>query len=410
MSLPADPPDRPPADPAAIAGAPAAVPDAVPVAAPPDWGNAPPPAAPAAALEAAESASQGTAAGSATDGSAYSWPLLSGVVLGGALYGLAMRFAFDMTPFKSPVLMHATGGMLISFLFFVPIVIGIITVVLAPRRPVSGTYAFFGPWVPMSLFCFGASMLMLEGLICIVIIAPIFMVMSSIGGLVGRSIQRTNPRLGRRGLPALMALPLLGGYIEKDYVPQDRWSRVERAMEIGAPPARVWQLINHPTNISPAEMAGGLAYRIGVPYPIEANTLSEQVGGLRKLVWQKGVHFDENITAIEAQKRICWTYHFARDSFPHEALDDHVVIGGYYFDLGQTCYTLMPVAAGTRLAVSVEYRVSTNFNWYAGAWGRLMVSNTAETILNFYRVRGGRPAAVAAATPAGPPAQAIVGK
>ena len=342
----------------------------------------------------------------------YTWEVLIGAIVIGALYGLAMRMVFDFAPFKGQGAQNISGGMMVSFVFLVPMVIGVLTTLLARAdRPLSYVFAFFGPWIPIAFFCFGASLLLLEGAICIAIISPLLMLAGSVGGVIGALVRGANPQLGRRTLPALLALPLLTGYFEKDYVPEDHWSRVERAVEIHAPAAQVWQLINHPTNISPTEMAGGLAYRIGVPYPIEANTLSEEVGGLRKLVWQKGVHFDENITAIDAQQRICWTYHFAPDSFPHEALDDHVVIGGHYFDLGETCYTLTPGAAGTRLAVSVEYRVSTNFNWYAGAWGKLLVGNTAETILNFYRVRGenGRGASAAAA-PTAPQGQAIAGK
>lgn len=341
--------------------------------APRDWGNAPPP---------------GADPKPQSRGPYYTAEVLLGAVVLGALYGLAMRYVFDFAPFKGTRNENVTGGMMVSFVFLVPLVIGILTPLLVrAERPLSYAFAFFGPWLPIAFFCFGASVLLLEGAICIAIISPLLMLAGSVGGMIGAVVRSNYPHLGRRILPAVMALPLMTGYFEKEYVPDDYWARAERAVEIRAPAARVWQLVNHPTGIQPSEMAGGLAYRIGVPYPVEANTLSETVGGTRKLVWQKGVHFDEDITAIEPGKRICWTYRFAPDSFPRDALDDHVVIGGHYFDLGETCYTLTPTATGTRLSVSVEYRVSTNFNWYAGTWGRLLVGNTAETILNFYRVR-----------------------
>ena len=64
-----------------------------------------------------------------------------------------------------------------------------------------------------------------------------------------------------------------------------------------------------------------------------------------------------------------WTYHFAPDSFPPHALDDHVQIGGHYFDIIDTTYTLRPLdSTSTRLDIQMHYRVSTDFNWYANVW------------------------------------------
>lgn len=136
-------------------------------------------------------------------------------------------------------------------------------------------------------------------------------------------------------------------------------------------------------------MKDGLAYMIGVPYPREAITQTAPDGSrVRKLRWAKDVSFDEPITAWEENCFVRWTYAFKPDSFPPGALDDHVLIGGKYFDLVDTAYRLTPEAGGTRLDIVVNYRVSTNFNWYAAWWGRVLVDDSAQAILHFYKHRG----------------------
>ncbi len=62
-------------------------------------------------------------------------------------------------------------------------------------------------------------------------------------------------------------------------------------------------------------------------------------------------------------------------------------IGGHYFDVGETTYSLRAEGAGTRLSVRMRYRVSTHFNWYAGPVADFLVGDFAERILGFYARR-----------------------
>ena len=55
-------------------------------------------------------------------------------------------------------------------------------------------------------------------------------------------------------------------------------------------------------------------------------------------------------------------------------MDDHVTIGGHYFDLLDTAYTLTPTGGqATELRITMHYRVSTQFNWYADGVARLLI-------------------------------------
>jgi hypothetical protein len=128
-------------------------------------------------------------------------------------------------------------------------------------------------------------------------------------------------------------------------------------------------------------------YRIGVPTP-EAGVLEKTADGwVRRITMGKGVHFDQVVMRIDAPALLECTYRFAEDSFPPQALDDHVRIGGEYFDVESTSYALEPDARGTRLTISMRYRVSTAFNWYAEPLARFLVGDFERVILDFYRTR-----------------------
>jgi hypothetical protein len=149
----------------------------------------------------------------------------------------------------------------------------------------------------------------------------------------------------------------------------------------------VWQQINNARDIAPAEVQHAWAYRIGVPLPVSGITTDTAEGPIRKSTWGKGVHFDEVIRQWEPQRHVRWTYRFAEDSFPAGALDDHVKVGGAYFDLHDTSYTLTPEEGGTRLHIRVSYRISTDFDAYANWVAQRLLGNFSEVILNMYKAR-----------------------
>jgi hypothetical protein len=163
---------------------------------------------------------------------------------------------------------------------------------------------------------------------------------------------------------------------------------IARSVVIAAPADRVWHQLHHTRDIRSHEVAHGWMYRIGVPTPLSGVTEETPTGRVRKVTMGKSIHFEQMAAEWEEQRHVRWTYRFFEDSFPPHALDDHVRIGGHYFDLKDTSYTLTPSDAGhTRLTIRVSYRLSTGFNWYADRVAHLLIGNFEETILDFYRGR-----------------------
>lgn len=302
----------------------------------------------------------------------------------GALYGLLMRLAFALPMYRGQG--GASGVMLASFVFLVPLLVGALSVYLLPAAQRTLGRALVAPLVPVLVFVAGTAILLIEGSICIALALPIFLGAAMFGGLLGWALLRiASP--SRSTVGAMLALPLLFGAVEQSTPLPDRHGETDASVFVAAPPETIWHLINDATAIRHEEMAQGLAWRIGVPFPQEAVTVDTREGRVRKLRWDKGVHFDEPILDWVANRYIRWRYVFAADSIPSGALDEHVLIGGRHFDLVDTSYRLTPEPGGTRLAIHVSWRVSTHFNAYAGAWADLLVGDAARTILAFYQRR-----------------------
>lgn len=314
------------------------------------------------------------------------WLFVMGI---GAVYGVT-GYKFFETLLSNPG-QGKSGLMSISFLVGLPICISIIAVgLIQQHKKISFYQALVVSGVPILLSVFLAGTLLREGFICILMALPLFLIAGAIGAFLIWMLSPSDKKEKDRSLRMLSVfsfVPFVLGAVEQRIETADSIQKIERSIHIQADPDRVWQHINFPLNIQPSELKEGFAYRIGVPYPVEARTLEPKVGGKRHLIWQRGVSFEEEITGWQEKRYIAWRYIFKSESFPTGSLDDHIVIGGRYFNLEDTSYTLIPEPGGTHLKVKVTFKVNTHFNWYAGAWAKYLITDTAETILKFYKHR-----------------------
>ncbi len=299
----------------------------------------------------------------------------------GMVFGLLLRLAFSGAPSSR------WSAMVGAFIWLAPLATGAITVYLAERQQRrSWAYYAWAPALATLLVVIGSLLVLIEGLICAIVIVPLFTFMGMAGGLCMGLVCRLT-RWPRHAAYGFAVLPLAAALVLPQGAPA-QVGQVERSLWINAPAAVVWQGINDIRNIQPSEVETSLAYRIGVPPPVEAVTVQEPHGThVRKIRWGKGVNFDEVIQDWEPGRHLRWTFRFGPDSIPAGALDDHVAIGGAYFDLNDTAYTLTPEAGGTRLHLRISYRLSTDFNTYANWWAQALLDNFALTVLQLYKTR-----------------------
>jgi hypothetical protein len=139
-------------------------------------------------------------------------------------------------------------------------------------------------------------------------------------------------------------------------------------------------------DIRPEEIEHAWLFRIGVPVPLEGRIV-DGAQPTRRVRMAKNVYFDELITESRENERVRWAYRFYPDSFPPYALDEHVIVGGRYFDVRDTAYTLTRRGGETEVRMQIAVRVSTRFNWYANPVARFLLANLMESNLNYYRRR-----------------------
>jgi hypothetical protein len=315
---------------------------------------------------------------------------------GGALVGLLLRLAFWGNAGQ------AFSAMLGSFIFGAPLLVAAVTVYLAERTAArSWMYYCFAPMLATTLFVLGTLALYVEGWICAILILPLFAVVGGVVGLVMGAICRVT-RWPRRSVVGCFALiPILGGAVENLVPSADRERVQTRQIFVAAPPAALWRELVDVRAIRPEEVRDAWMYRIGVPLPLAGAADIRGGEHLRHITMGKGVHFDQVASVWRENERVTWRYRFTPDSFPPGALDDHVRIGGQYFDVVESTYTLTPRGTGTVLSLATRYRVSTHFNWYAGRVGDLLVGDFGGRIVEFYARRAER-ASQPAAGPAPP--------
>lgn len=302
-------------------------------------------------------------------------PFIAGVVT-----GLVLRLVFRGEPNA------AFDAMTGSFVYLAPLIVGAVTVYVAERieRRTWGYYLSAG-FIANLVFALGTMVALIEGLICVIVIAPLFGVIGMFGGLLMGALCRLlfEPQ---RPLYCLVALPLALGALEPP-PSAERIGTVERSVLISAAPERVWQAIQNADAIEPHEVDSAWMYRIGVPLPVAGITRREGGEIVRTITMGKSVHFDQVVTEWQEHRLMRVKYRYQPDSFPPYALDQHVVLGGHYFDMTGTAYVLEPQGMDTRLTIQMQYRVRTRFNWYADLVARILFNDFEKVILEFYRRR-----------------------
>lgn len=302
------------------------------------------------------------------------WPLLWG-----ALTGVALRLIFSAEPGD------ALSAMSMGFIFAAPFIVGAVTVYCAERveRCSWVAYAVLGG-LANALFVLGTLAVFLEGFICAILIVPLFAAVGAIGGLLMGCVCRLTQ--WPSSMYSIALLPVILLVIDSHTALPMSVREVRGSILIDAPRDRVWQLIQNVSDIRPEELDSAWAFRIGVPTPLSGTQTTLDVP-LRRVTMGKHVYFDQIIDEKREQEFVRWRYRFYPDSFPPNALDDHVRIGGAYFDLLDTSYQLSDEGRQTRLSLTTHYRLSTRFNWYAGPLTQWMLNNAATTYLEFYRAR-----------------------
>ena len=307
--------------------------------------------------------------------------VLRSPLLLGMAYGLLLRIAFYWS-ITQPYLGDVMG---FAFAFGAPFAVGAITVFTRAPALRSWNNAASGAFLAVTLFVLGTGLLLLEGLICIAMALPLFWIAGTLGAWAAMLVVKVHDR-SRLNVSVIAILPVLASMFEPaQTLPLTPIRQeIQREAVLDAPAAAVWAQITTGSELKDEYFDASVAARIGMPTPLSGQIRKRADGQLiRRSFWGKKVYFDEPITALEPQRYLAWRYQFYPDSFPPGAMDEHVVIGGRYFNLTDTDFRLTPLPDGrTRVRMRIGFTVDTAFNWYSRPMANWVLSNFAETALD----------------------------
>lgn len=144
----------------------------------------------------------------------------------------------------------------------------------------------------------------IEGVVCIVMAAPIFEVLALLGGLVGYALRRRPYYVPSPLVPLAIALaaPLLMG-AEYALPPETPLFEVRSEVEIAAPPETVWRNVVAFSELPPPTE---WLFRSGIAYPMRATISGRGVGAIRHCIFSTGA-FVEPITVWDEPRRLAFS-------------------------------------------------------------------------------------------------------
>ncbi len=204
----------------------------------------------------------------------------------------------------------------------------------------------------------------LEGVICIIMAAPLAVALGTAGAVTGNLLLRAGMRSTPRMMCAvgLAAPALLAGESVKPLTPP--LTPVSTSIVVDAPPATVWR---HVISFRPLPAPRGLLFRLGVAYPTGASISGSGVGAVRRCRFSTG-DFVEPITAWDEPRRLAFDVTSQPASMkelsPYQMVRAPHLNGFLLSERGE--FQLTPLAGGRTLLVGTTwYR---NRMWPAAYW------------------------------------------
>lgn len=309
--------------------------------------------------------------------------LISGIA---ALYGILCRVVFALEP---------TEGFLaivsIAFIYTMPVSLGALVCYLGYKLDRPGKFwALAAPPLTMALLLFGSLLFEIEAAICVLVAAPVVLPFALLGGwIMSLILDRWKDRGGGRvQMAGFLLLPFVVGPIEEQWEQPHETRVMLNMIDIAASPETIWNQIAQVPAISREEIPYQWIYLLGFPRPVAATLDRPGVGGKRHATFEGDVSFYEVVTVWEPAKKLAFTIKADPEFIPQTAFDEHIIVGGRFYDVLEGTYEIEPLEGGRcRLHLTSTHRLSTRFNAYAGRWSEWVMSQIQGSILEVIRER-----------------------
>ena len=233
----------------------------------------------------------------------------------------------------------------------------------------------------------GSVVFLHEGVICIIMLAPIWLCSGYAGAFILRRVRkgRADPA---RFHASLLFLPLMFGSLESQIPIIEKPVTLTRSIVIHATPAQIWPYAVANAHISADEGQWNFAQSIvGIPRPRATTLNGRGVGAIRTAYWGDHINFEERITQWQPGERLGWTFAFTNSSL-QDYTDRHIAPDGQFLKIDTGDYTLTPLSDGTtKLTLRTNYVAKTHVNLYAQMWGEILLGDVENNILAIIKQR-----------------------
>lgn len=238
----------------------------------------------------------------------------------------------------------------------------------------------------LALFGVGVSLLFLalEGLICIIMSAPIVMMGTLLGSLIGHSIQNNRPKNDLNVYSSFALFLFLipaATFAEKQIQPSEELTPIVTSVVIAAPPEKVWKNVaEFPQLAPPTEWL----FKTGVAYPIRARLVGSGVGAVRYCEFSTGA-FVEPITTWNENELLQFSVEEQplpmREVSPYGELDTTHLHDYFVSRKGQ--FKLTRLENGNTLLEGTTWyyhKIKPEFYWHF--WTEQIVHTIHQRVLN----------------------------
>ena len=264
-----------------------------------------------------------------------------------------------------------------------PFMMGLVTAFLLNRRYPAGARETT-EIVAMTVVVTGGAIVLtaVEGAVCVLMTAPIALVVALLGGVAGRYIALRDPSRDANAFAALIAIPVIAAVDMAR--PPTPLREVRSTVDIAAPPDVVWR---HVIAFSPLDEPPALVFRLGIAYPLRAEIVGQGVGAVRHCVFSTGA-FVEPITVWEPGRRLAFDVTAQpaplEEWSPYAGLTPPHLDG--YFRSRRGEFRLVPLGGGrTRLEGSTWYEMRLYPEGYWALFADALLSRIHGRVLRHVR-------------------------
>jgi hypothetical protein len=307
------------------------------------------------------------------------------------VFGLPVTFAILIRlMFGASIFNDFISVMSWTFFLSVPAGVGALFIYFSPVEKVKSVgYRILGPWIPVVLVIVATLALQIEGWGCWLMISPLFLIFSSVGGLIAGYFKlQKSKRNQNLNVSFFILLPFLVGPIEHALPRNPEIFTTFTSIVIDADADAIWENVTSVKEIKAEEDDSKLIGLLGFPRPIKAELDTLAVGGFRKAIFERGLIFNETVKRYRDKEMMTFSIKANTYDIPSTTLDEHILIGGEYFDMLDGTYKLEKIGENKyNLILYSNFSMNTTFNSYAGIWGHWIMKDIQNNILGVIKAR-----------------------